>query len=718
MFAPPFHFHWRLVYVVLSAFVICASTAHECFSEELLVRPLPGGKVLIHFHFVSQLGSGANRHHKLFSKAVDQLVRKFSLQELELSFTQGRWDYTRWGAAEGIAPLAAKPPGVELWSRLSAESEAEADATWRNLTHALSGIFCASVKALADPATKVVPILSFQKKGADWRTHLLAAATRAPSEGEKGDAENECGGTAAGRTLETCSLGAGNKEGIRLGHTRYGALPREAVCTENLTPWLKLLPCRDKAGLATLLERRRVYGGSYHALQVHIWAGGAPAADVRTASASGSCLEPATGAGREWSGDRGCEGASSGDVGGRGDDVSARARGGIVLEQTLTLVLDVGEGVGIPNENPAGGVGHMASKQAVSLADVFGRELTGSCPLADVSRIYTEGRRVDYFGEGFSGASVNPQPKWVWSAEGRSKTLLEYDLKRATLGQPLNVSLPYDGANQPAAERAPFEVSRFVTGHGLERGGIRLELTRLAGGEGKTVVRYFQLLPWFIRVYFHTLRLEMDGRHVALSDWTERASLVPAKDRERQAVMELELRIPADVKRVVLSMEFDKGYLRIEEHPPDGDRGFDLPSAIVTFPSVSGGVAYRMSDGDSTGGDSRGLEGRPLLARMQADLPVRVYTSGLLIPLATPDFSMPYNVVTLTSTVIAMIFSSLFNTLLQREAGKPAGNAAPDDPMGRDPIGEKQRTRSLPIATLWKTFARLWNMWVDLTVNS
>lgn len=39
------------------------------------MRPLPGGKVLIHLHFVSQLGSGANRHHRIFSKAVDQLVR-------------------------------------------------------------------------------------------------------------------------------------------------------------------------------------------------------------------------------------------------------------------------------------------------------------------------------------------------------------------------------------------------------------------------------------------------------------------------------------------------------------------------------------------------------------------------------------------------------------------------------------------------------------------
>jgi hypothetical protein len=59
-----------------------------------------------------------------------------------------------------------------------------------------------------------------------------------------------------------------------------------------------------------------------------------------------------------------------------------------------------------------------------------------------------------------------------------------------------------------------------------------------------------------------------------------------------------------------------------------------------------------------------------------------VYTRGLLIPLATPDFSMPYNVITLTSTVIAMIFSSLFNALLQKGQATEAesgGNARPGE---------------------------------------
>jgi len=29
-------------------------------------------------------------------------------------------------------------------------------------------------------------------------------------------------------------------------HVRYASLPREIVCTENLTPWKKLLPCGPK----------------------------------------------------------------------------------------------------------------------------------------------------------------------------------------------------------------------------------------------------------------------------------------------------------------------------------------------------------------------------------------------------------------------------------------------------------------------------------------
>ena len=40
---------------------------------------------------------------------------------------------------------------------------------------------------------------------------------------------------------------------------------------------------------------------------------------------------------------------------------------------------------------------------------------------------------------------------------------------------------------------------------------------------------------------------------------------------------------------------------------------------------------------------------------------IRIYTEILLVSLPTPDFSMPYNVICLTCTVVAIAFGSLYN---------------------------------------------------------
>lgn len=45
---------------------------------------------------------------------------------------------------------------------------------------------------------------------------------------------------------------------------------------------------------------------------------------------------------------------------------------------------------------------------------------------------------------------------------------------------------------------------------------------------------------------------------------------------------------------------------------------------------------------------------------------VLAYTEVLLVPLTTPDFSMPYNVITITCTVFALYFGSLLNALRRR----------------------------------------------------
>jgi phosphatidylinositol glycan class T len=80
-------------------------------------------------------------------------------------------------------------------------------------------------------------------------------------------------------------------------------------------------------------------------------------------------------------------------------------------------------------------------------------------------------------------------------------------------------------------------------------------------------------------------------------------------------------------------MEVSKSFLRYTEHPPDAQRGWDLPPAV-----------YGILDGSSP----------------------RQYTAPLLVDPATPDFSMPYNVIIFTCSLVAFLFGSVFNLLTRR----------------------------------------------------
>lgn len=205
-----------------------ATVTEEEFSEELLLKPLPDRKVLAHFHFQTEAPIHEDsfaRHHHLFPKSISQLVKKFHVKAMELSFTQGRWNYERWGGFDPISSQNAKPPGVELWAVFDVPPH-QVDASWKNLTHSLSGLFCASINFLESSSSYSAP---------KWASQSA------------------------------------------LGSLRYGSLPREAVCTENLTPWLKLLPCRDKAGLSALMDRPSIYRSFYHSQRLHLTASRTPA---------------------------------------------------------------------------------------------------------------------------------------------------------------------------------------------------------------------------------------------------------------------------------------------------------------------------------------------------------------------------------------------------------------------------------------------------------
>lgn len=110
------------------------------------------------------------------------------------------------------------------------------DARWQGLRNSLAGLFCASLGAL-DAVRTTAPAAAFPPEGAlpSWR-----------------------GAPANGTTTTDAH------------EIRHASLPAEHVCTENLTPFLKLLPCKAQSGLAALLNPHRLFGADWHGLGVHV----------------------------------------------------------------------------------------------------------------------------------------------------------------------------------------------------------------------------------------------------------------------------------------------------------------------------------------------------------------------------------------------------------------------------------------------------------------
>ncbi|KAI2595032.1 PIGT isoform 62 [Pan troglodytes] len=91
-----------------------AEPPRDSLREELVITPLPSGDVAATFQFRTRWDSELQRegvsHYRLFPKALGQLISKYSLRELHLSFTQGFWRTRYWGP-----PFLQAPSGAELW---------------------------------------------------------------------------------------------------------------------------------------------------------------------------------------------------------------------------------------------------------------------------------------------------------------------------------------------------------------------------------------------------------------------------------------------------------------------------------------------------------------------------------------------------------------------------------------------------------------------------
>jgi phosphatidylinositol glycan class T len=425
-----------------------------------------------------------------------------------------------------------------------------ADGRWLTLTNALSGLFCASLNFI-DSTRTTRPVMSFQPSGdhknSSWdNLHLL-----------------------------------------------HGTLPREVVCTENLTPFLKLLPCKGKAGISSLLDGHKLFDASWQSMSI----------DVRPVCSAGS---------------NDCQ---------------------LQITQTIDMVLDIQRSKRprdnpiprpVPNEelrcdtskpyhseDTCFPLDTAAQEEGWTLSQIFGHPLKGACPLAT---------------DGIDPVCINvPHARQVFASEGSHEHLDPNGFMRCFQLDPekeFEMILP----QQEITEKAPLEqpllyAERSFIGYGQERGGVQAILTNPSPTKAVDFV-YMESLPWFMKLYLHTLKAKINGLDTH-KDVIQEMYYRPALDRKRGTQLEVRILIPAN-STVVLTYDFEKAILRYTEYPPDANRGFDVAPAVITIGNVS------------------------------------IRTTSLLLPLPTPDFSMPYNVIILTSTVMALSFGFVFNLLVRR----------------------------------------------------
>lgn len=159
---------------------------------------------------------------------------------------------------------------------------------------------------------------------------------------------------------------------------------------------------------------------------------------------------------------------------------------------------------------------------------------------------------------------------------------------------------------------------------------------------------YHEDIPWWLLVWSSEIRLTVQGDRA--SSASEKAfdafstRYTPARARERPTTLDLLLDVPAH-STVHVRIPFTKQFIQYDEHPPDAHRGFDL----------SPGILYLLPDANESSAETGEQTYRQ-----------RLVTTKLLVDLATPDFSMPYNVIIMTSTLIALFFGSTVNLLVRR----------------------------------------------------
>uniref|UniRef100_A0A1I7Y5F1 GPI transamidase component PIG-T n=1 Tax=Steinernema glaseri TaxID=37863 RepID=A0A1I7Y5F1_9BILA len=496
----------------------------DSYEETLTIKRLKSHQIYSHFDFVVQTnGSTVRGSYELFPRIIDEIVEKYKIRDLQISLTQGFWRTSEWG----LQPKPETPNGAQLIVLFDGDASKEViDKRWASLVNSLNGIFCTSLM------------------------ELVPSLTSSPHR-FRNDVVEEHGGN--------------------IKNLRYGALGGETVCTENLTPWKRLLPCKQ-SGISKLLNPIRLYSSAFHSLSLRV---------RRTGEA---------GKGRR-------------------------------LEMTAAHLTDL---------PPPPRV------MSWDLRKLFDRVINGQCSVAKKSSVLVAK-------EDLPDAQYSPEADE--SVEIADQQYLHYDLSKKPLDAVFNVHM--QTKKRLRIESVPptfFGLHSFISNVGLQNGKIRHRLTNAK--DAKLPIQFTHMIPWFLRVYMHTIAIECEPLGEGVQDLNATISnrhYSLARDRQKPALIELEINLPA--KSVCLmNVNYDTAFMRAQEFKPDANYGNYVPGAVVSFRS-----------------DRSNLVKDAALLKEDSDDVVFVHGEVLLVQMPTPDFSMPFNVLCLVSTVISILYGPMYS---------------------------------------------------------
>nr|XP_019044960.1 hypothetical protein I302_06876 [Kwoniella bestiolae CBS 10118]OCF23890.1 hypothetical protein I302_06876 [Kwoniella bestiolae CBS 10118] len=515
----------------------------DAFSESLTLHPLPDGRTSVLFQFETTFSSPRlsssipQSHHSLTPPSLLLPLETNNVSELTISFTSG-WDSTRFSSA-GLMNYDSSGGGGEIrgWLRDSHDVQDR----WNAVTNALGGLFCAGLggkdKDQGDVVRDFGGIYPQKRRYADT-THFL------------------------------------------LSH------PESHLCTENLTPFLSLLPSKGLSGISSLLAQPGI---------IFSWESQSEGIEI---------LMPSTTHQGRWRG---------------------------WWEGVLPLV---------PENNKRGN----DKTRNFSIEQILRKKLPKPFPEAQSSVL----RLIKDLADDNLRAQPNGEEKKEW-IDGKSRTVVEWDLSNAELTGN-DIQFWWDGENVYHYPRnippPPITISRTVVDKLASDGTFQITISNSDDFERRAI--YSEIWPWWVKGWMSEIELLVGDRK--RPDLLENLSYNPSTPpRISTTTLHFTLLIPANSK-ATLKIPFSKLTLKYTEHRPDAERGIELSSGILTLLDT---LPETASENENSK-DSRNT-GRK-----------RIYTNRLLLDIPTPDFSMPYNVIIMSSTVMAVFFGLMQGALTRK----------------------------------------------------